>query len=325
MRAALPRIGLLLALAGMVAWALLYRPLPDAAGLQNQIQSIGPWGPLAFVVLFAVATVAFLPGAIFGLAGGALFGPAWGCLWNLIGATLGATLAFLAARYIAGDWVARRTGGRLKELVEGVEAEGWRFVAFVRLVPLFPFNLLNYALGLTRIRLDHYVLASVVAMLPGTLAYAWLGHAGSEVAAGDQSAVRTLLFALGLFAVVAFLPRLLRRFRRAGTAWIDANSLTHRLDSEQGLPVVDVRGTDEFNGPLGHIRGARNIPLGDIAGRLPELQAWRRRRLTLVCRTDKRSAKAAELLRKTGFANVQVLRGGMEEWNRQGLPTEANP
>jgi uncharacterized membrane protein YdjX (TVP38/TMEM64 family) len=100
--------------------------------------------------------VAFLPGAVFGLAGGALFGPVWGSLWNLIGATLGATLAFLAARYTAGDWVARRTGARLKALVEGVEAEGWRFVAFVRLVPLFPFNLLNYALGLTRIRLDHY-------------------------------------------------------------------------------------------------------------------------------------------------------------------------
>ena len=325
MRTALPRAGLLLALAAIVAWALVYRPLPDAASLQHQIESIGPWGPLAFILLFALGTVAFLPGAIFGLAGGALFGPGWGCLWNLIGATLGATLAFLAARYIADDWVARRTGRRLKELVEGVEAEGWRFVAVVRLVPLFPFNLLNYALGLTRIRLDHYVLASGVAMLPGTLAYAWLGHAGSEMAAGDQSAVRTLLFALGLFAVVAFLPRLLRRFRRAGTAWIDANSLTRQLDSEHGLPVVDVRGADEFGGPLGHIRGARNIPLNDLVARLPELQAWRRCGLTLVCRTDKRSAKAAELLKKTGFVKVQVVRGGMEEWNRQGLPTEANP
>lgn len=319
-RAALPRIGLVFALAGLVAWGLVYRPLPDGAGLQQQIPSLGPWAPLGFVAVFALATVGFLPGAVFGLAGGALFGPVWGCIWNLMGATLGATLAFLAARYIAGDWVARRAGGRLKALVEGVEAEGWRFVAFVRLVPLFPFNLLNYALGLTRIRLDHYVVATVLAMVPGTVAYTWLGYAGSEVAAGSQTAVRTLLVALGVFAVVAFLPRLLRRLHRDNTAWIDAESLSHRLEHEHRLLLIDVRGADEFNGPLAHLPGARSIPLGDLAARLAELRSERQRALTAVCRTDKRSAKAAELLRQAGFADVRVLRGGMEEWNRRGLP-----
>ena len=116
-RVALPRLGLLFALAAIVASALLHRPLPDPSGLQHQIQSMGPWAPLAFIALFALATVVFLPGAVFGLAGGALFGPLWGTVWNLIGATLGATLAFLAARYVAGDWVARRTGGRLGKRV----------------------------------------------------------------------------------------------------------------------------------------------------------------------------------------------------------------
>jgi uncharacterized membrane protein YdjX (TVP38/TMEM64 family) len=319
MRDALPRIGLLFALAGLVAWALLQRPAPEAVDLQQQILSLGPWAPLAFVAVFALATVAFLPGAVFGLAGGALFGPAWGCVWNLMGATLGATAAFLAARYVAGDWVARRAGGRLKALVEGAEGEGWRFVAFVRLVPLFPFNLLNYALGLTRIRLDHYVVASVLAMLPGALAYAWLGYAGSEMAAGSQTAVRSLLFALALLAIVAFLPRLLRRLRRDEAAWVDAGCLKNRLHREHAQVVIDVRGADEFNGPLGHIPGARNIPLADLAAYLPALQADEKRELTLVCRTDKRSAKAAELLRQAGFAKVRVLRGGMEEWNRQGL------
>ena len=80
---------------------------------------------------------------------------------NLAGATLGATFAFLIARYIAGDWVARKAGGLLKRLVDGVEAEGWRFVAFVRLVPLFPFNLSTMSLGLTRIPLHQYVLATL--------------------------------------------------------------------------------------------------------------------------------------------------------------------
>jgi uncharacterized membrane protein YdjX (TVP38/TMEM64 family)/rhodanese-related sulfurtransferase len=326
-RAALPRLGLLFALAAMVAWALLHRPLPDPSSLQHQIQSLGPWGPLVFLALFALATVAFLPGAVFGLAGGALFGPLWGCVWNLTGATLGATLAFLAARYIAGDWVARRAGGRLKELLEGVDAEGWRFVAFVRLVPLFPFNLLNYALGLTRIRLDHYVLASLLAMVPGTLAYTWLGYAGSEVAAGSQTAVRNLLLALGLLAVVAFLPRLLRRLRQVNPGWITAGSLKRQLDDDGELLVIDVRGADEFNGPLGHIPTARNIPLGDMPARLVELEPARRGPLTLVCRTDKRSVKAGELLKRAGFADVTVLRGGMEEWNRQGFEVahHANP
>ena len=103
----------------------------------------------------------------FALAGGALFGPILGSVLNLLGATIGATIAFVLARYVAGDWVARKGAGRLKQLITGVEAEGWRFVAFVRLVPLFPFNLTNYALGLTRIGLLPYVVTSLLCMAPG--------------------------------------------------------------------------------------------------------------------------------------------------------------
>ena len=116
--------------------------------------------------------------------GGALFGPLWGTVYNLADATIGATLAFLLAGYVAAVQVAAKIGGRLKQLVGGVAAEGWRFVAFVRLVPLFPFNLLNYALGLTRIRLLDYVLATLVCMVPGTIAYAYLGDAGREALSG---------------------------------------------------------------------------------------------------------------------------------------------
>jgi uncharacterized membrane protein YdjX (TVP38/TMEM64 family) len=94
-----------------------------------------------------------------------LFGPVWGTILNLAGATVGATAAFLVARYLA-DWVRRKAARRLDQLIKGVEAEGWRIVAFVRLVPILPFNLMNYALGLTHIRLVDYVLASFVCMLP---------------------------------------------------------------------------------------------------------------------------------------------------------------
>ena len=129
---------------------------------------------------------------------------------------MGATLAFLAARYLAADWVRRKAGGRLDRLIAGVEAEGWRFVAFVRLVPLFPFNLLNYALGLTRIPLLPYVVASLICMAPGTIAYTYLGYAGREAFAGGETMVRTGLIALGLLALAAFIPRIVRRIRAAG-------------------------------------------------------------------------------------------------------------
>src|SRR5258708_37240857 len=103
-----------------------------------------------FVALYALATVLCAPGSVLPVAGGGLFGPACASLWNLTGATVGATLAFMIARYVASDWVSARAGERLAALVQGVEEEGWWFVAFVRLVPLFPFNLVNYAFGVTR-------------------------------------------------------------------------------------------------------------------------------------------------------------------------------
>ena len=153
-RRVLPRVLLTLLLAAMVGLALFHNDLINLATLDAWLVSLGPWAPIAHMILFALGTVAFVPGAVFSLAGGALFGPLWGSLWNLVGATLGATFAFLVARYIAGDWVTRKAGGLLKQLIDGVDAEGWLFVAFVRLVPLFPFNLSNYALGLTRIPLQ---------------------------------------------------------------------------------------------------------------------------------------------------------------------------
>ena len=326
LRVILPRLMLAFSLVAGITWGLLNHGVLDAGSARKLIQILGPGAPLAFVAVFALATVLFFPGAILVLGGGALFGPVWGAVWNLAGATLGATLAFLAARYIAADWVARRTGGRLKALIEGVESEGWRFVALVRLVPVFPFNLLNYALGLTRIPLSHYVLASLIAMVPGTVAYTWLGYAGREVATGNETAVRNFLLALGLLALVAFLPRLVRRIRHTRPRWIGVPELQNQLTRGEDLIVIDVRGPDEFSGPMGHIPVARNIPLSDLPARIEELESAKRRRVMLVCRTDKRSAKAAELLQKAGFTDVAVLRGGMDQWNRDAhlVVIEAN-
>lgn len=207
------RIGVALALVAGIGWALTHRQLFDADTIGSAANQLGAWAPAGFVVIYAVATVLFFSGAVLSLAGGALFGPVWGTVWNLLGALLGATVAFLIARMVGAPWIGDRLGGRLRRVIDGVAEEGWRFVALMRLVPLVPFNLLNYALGLTRISLATYVLASAACMLPGAIAYTWLGYAGRTAVAGDASALRYGLLGLGVLAMIAFLPRLFRRFR----------------------------------------------------------------------------------------------------------------
>lgn len=309
-----------LALFSVIAAAIVWRDRLDATVLRDWVDGAGAAGPLLFMLLYALAAVLFLPGSVLTLAGGALFGPLWGTLWNLTGATLGAALAFLIARHLGADWVARRAGPRLQSLNDGVSAEGWRFVAFVRLVPLFPFNLLNYALGLTRIPFLAYVLASWVFMLPGALAYTWLGHAGREALVGGEGMIRNLLIALALLAAVAFLPRLARRLREP--AMLPVEALKRDLDAGADLLLLDVRPATDFTGEQGHIAGALSLPLEELPGRLAELEDRKTRPIRLVCRTDRRSAQAAGLLREAGFADVRVIRGGMTAWRARGWPVE---
>ena len=299
-----------------ITLAFIYRDQFDAAALQQWVQDAGIAGPLVFMGVYAIATVFFLPGSVLTLAGGALFGPVLGTLYNLTGATIGALLAFLVARYLASDWVEQKTGGRLKQLKQGVEGEGWRFVAFVRLVPLFPFNLLNYALGLTQIRLSHYLVATYLFMLPGAIAYTYLGYAGREAVAGSEGLIQKALLALALLAVVAFLPSLIGRLRRG--PMMSVVELKEKLDQQQDVLVLDVRTAEDYSGEQGHIAGSKNIPVEDLASRLDEIADYVERPIAIVCRTDKRSAKAARLLTGKGFADVHVVKGGMTDWNQEG-------
>lgn len=314
------RILLVLVLLAGIGLALLYRDRLDVAALEQWVQSAGLAAPLLFMLVYAIAAVFFLPGSVLTLAGGALFGPVLGTFYNLTGATLGALLAFLVARYLASDWVAQRAGGRLKQLIAGVEEEGWRFVAFTRLVPLFPFNLLNYALGLTRIRLWHYLLATYVCMLPGAFAYTYLGYAGREAVAGGEGLIQKGLLALALLATVAFLPRLVSRWRKP--PMLDVPELKQRLDGGTDLLVLDVRKPEDFSGEQGHIPGALNIPLPELPERLMELNDRQQRPIVTICRTDRMSSEAARLLAKQGFTDVRVARMGMTDWNRNGYPVE---
>jgi uncharacterized membrane protein YdjX (TVP38/TMEM64 family) len=202
-----------LLLAGIAA-AIIWRGYLSVDTLVAWVQQLGWQAPLVFIACYAVSAVFFMPGLLFTLAGGVMFGPLYGTFYNLTGATIGATLAFLTARYVAYEWVAQRSGSRLRQLVRGVEREGWHFVAFTRLVPLFPFNLLNYALGLTNIRLSHYIVTSFIFMAPSGAAYTYLGYAGREAAGGGEDVIRKILLAIALIATIAFVSRIWMRNRR---------------------------------------------------------------------------------------------------------------
>jgi len=203
-----------IALICAIAFAVFYRKQFDINAIQSWLDSAGIFAPLIFILVYALATVLFLPGSVITLAGGALFGPVLGTLYNLTGATLGATLAFLLSRYLAGDWVRKKARGKIDQLITGVEQEGWKFIAFVRLVPIFPFNMLNYALGLTRISVWKFILSSFVFMLPGGAAYTYLGYLGREAATGGSgSLIQKILIGIALLATAFFLPGFVKRMR----------------------------------------------------------------------------------------------------------------
>jgi uncharacterized membrane protein YdjX (TVP38/TMEM64 family) len=154
-----------------------------SAGVQDvlrsllmQIDGLGIWGPIAFIAAYNLATLLFVPGSILTLGGGAIFGWWWGTVYVFAASTLGATLAFLIGRYLCRDRVVKymETHQKFQALDRAVHQEGLKIVFLTRLCPLFPFNLLNYALGITRVSLKDYVLGSS-GMIPGTVMYVYSG------------------------------------------------------------------------------------------------------------------------------------------------------
>ncbi len=169
----------------------------------------GAAGIAAYVALYVLATVLFLPGSVLTLGAGAVYGLLYGFPIVSVASILGATAAFLVGRHLARDMVARRVAGNPKfaAIDEAVGREGWKIVGLTRLSPVFPFNLLNYAFGLTRVSLAHYVAASWVGMIPGTIMYVYLGSLAGDLATlgarqGGRTPAQWALYAVGLVATV---------------------------------------------------------------------------------------------------------------------------
>jgi uncharacterized membrane protein YdjX (TVP38/TMEM64 family) len=183
------------------------------ARLRTWIASLGPLGPIAFMVIYAVATVAALPGSVLSIAAGALFGPFLGVLTVIVAATIGASLAFLVSRYFARQAVAGWLGKNetFLKLDDLTEKHGDIIVAITRLVPLFPFNLLNYGFGLTRVPFRTYVLWSALCMLPGTILYVVGSAAIFETAAEGRIPWVLVLVVLMILGIIAGLTRSAKR------------------------------------------------------------------------------------------------------------------
>ena len=186
-----------------------YLSLDGVDRLRGWVLGFGALAPLVFVLLYVIATVAFLPGTPLSLLAGLVFGPVLGTLWVVIGATIGATLAFLIGRYAARNLVRTWTANneRIRKLDEGVERQGWRMLLITRLVPLFPFNLQNYAYGLTGIGLGVYVGLTAVCIVPGAAVFTF---AGGSLANAREDLTGTFVLlgvAAALFVTVSLVPR----------------------------------------------------------------------------------------------------------------------
>jgi uncharacterized membrane protein YdjX (TVP38/TMEM64 family) len=222
-----------LAALSLVAVLLALRQLGGPVGRFVQwVDGLGPWAGVVFVLGYALAAVALLPGSILTLAAGAIFGLLRGTLYVFLGATLGACLAFLVGRYLVRAAVERRlqANPRFAAIDRAVGREGGKIVFLLRLSPVFPYNLLNYALGLTGVRFRDYALASV-GMLPGTLLYVYYGKVIGDVAAlaagaeVEKGAAGWATLGLGLVATVAVTAYVTRIARRALASQVAAEEV----------------------------------------------------------------------------------------------------
>jgi uncharacterized membrane protein YdjX (TVP38/TMEM64 family) len=218
-----PKFFLIIAAAIVILYgAHRIRAGPWLANALDWIRGLGPLAPVAFIAIYIVACVAFLPGSILTIGAGVIFGVVRGSIYVSLAATLGATAAFLVGRYLARDWVSRRLEGnaKFKAIDEAVGREGWKIVILTRLSPVFPFNLLNYAYGLTRVSLRDYFFASWLGMIPATILYVYIGSLSGDLArAAGGSAQRTpvqwVFTAIGFIATVGVVVYVTRIGARA--------------------------------------------------------------------------------------------------------------
>lgn len=215
----------LILLAILIATAIIVAKALNIQLLLQQsliwVKKLGTIGPIAFIIIYNLATILFIPGSVLTLGSGVLFGVFWGSIYVFIAATFGATFAFLIGRYLSRDWVCKQIAKypKFQAIDRAVAREGWKIVFLTRLSPLFPFNLLNYALGITQVSLKDYIFGSI-GMFPGTVMYVYIGSLAGDIAMiGTQKPTNPILEwtirIIGFVATVAVTVYVTRIARKA--------------------------------------------------------------------------------------------------------------
>ncbi|MBI4487580.1 MAG: TVP38/TMEM64 family protein [Deltaproteobacteria bacterium] len=172
--------------------------------IRNYLLSFGPWAPLVYIIVYMIRPLVFFPASILSIAGGLVFGPLFGTIYTVIGASLGALLSFGIARFLGRDFVKPLFKGRLQQCDAFAERNSFSVVLFMRLLPIFPFDMVNYGAGLCGVKPGGYIMATVVGIIPGTFAYVYLGSSLMEP--------KYIALAAVLFIVLARGPVLVRRY-----------------------------------------------------------------------------------------------------------------
>ncbi len=209
------RLGLmLLMIAAIVAAAVFFRDKLDVIEIKEYLAAHDIAAPIIFTGIYILAALLMLPSSLFATVGGLLFGPVLGVLYGVTGAVLGAVIVFVISRYLAYDWVSQFIGKRARPVMLGIEREGWKFVAVLRLMPLLPYGFLNYSLALTPVKFLPYLISTIIFMIPGITAFAYIGSLGEAVLEGDTNKLihRSLIVA-ALIITLACIPVLVRMLR----------------------------------------------------------------------------------------------------------------
>ena len=204
------RLALLLLVIAGIGAAIVNRQSLDADSLAAAIGRY-PAAPLVFLLVHTLASLVFFPRTVLGVAAGVLFGAWWGTLWAALGSTVGAVVGFLVARYLNAGFIDLESMPRFGPILLRAERGGWRAVAVLRLIPVIPHSLSNYALGLTRLNLGPYAVGSLIGQLPMTIACAQFGAAGEQLAAGKAGWVVPTLIGLAALSVTIIVPKLASR------------------------------------------------------------------------------------------------------------------
>jgi uncharacterized membrane protein YdjX (TVP38/TMEM64 family) len=173
------KMAVIVILVGGSLWLLFAHAewFENPAQVKVEVVQYGVWGPLVFMLLYAVGPSFLVPGAVMTIAGGLAFGTAWGSVYSLVGADVGALVAFAAGRFLGKSFVERLVGERFHEMLEKIAKHGFQIIFYLRIVPVIPYNALNLLAGASPISFRDYFWASMIGMIPGTILFAFLGDA----------------------------------------------------------------------------------------------------------------------------------------------------